>query len=102
MSGSSPRQPPDWSGIGVLAMLGGVVVVGLAANGLSLPGMLVALSFAAGILGFARLWQLSLPRPERPLSRWQWAGTAAVAVVLLAVAAVLVWWCVVDPTARTR
>jgi hypothetical protein len=51
MRRSSNPKPLEWSEIGVLAMLGGLVVFGLAANGLSLLQSLVALGFGAGVGG---------------------------------------------------
>jgi hypothetical protein len=83
-------------------MLGVLLLLGWAANGLTLQRMLIAGSFAAGILGFMWLWTITIRRPAAPLTRWQWAGTVAVVVMLLAVAAALVWKCVTDPAALTR
>ena len=50
MSGSPAKKRLEWSEIGVLAMLGGLVVFGLAANGLSLVQSAVSLGFVAGVL----------------------------------------------------
>jgi hypothetical protein len=85
-------------------MLGGLVVFGLAANGLSLLQSLVALGFGAGVLLIAWLWQLTLRRAETapPLSRRQQAWNATVFVVWLAVMTALAWWYLADRAEHTQ
>jgi hypothetical protein len=49
MSRSPAKQGLDWCEISILAMLGGLVVLGFAANGLSLLQSVVSLGFGAGV-----------------------------------------------------
>src|SRR6516162_5166197 len=90
----STPEPEDanWSDIGVLAALGGLVVLGLAANGLSLLRSLVALGFGAGVLLLAWMWQVTLRRTEAaPQSGHQRVWGTIVFVVWLTVMVALVW-----------
>ena len=93
---SRPRKPPplSWSEIGVLAVLGGLVVIGLAANHLSLVQSLVTLSLGAEVLLIAWRWQVTLREAETepPLTRWGWVWQAVVFVAFLTVVGLLVWY----------
>ena len=62
MNGSPAKKRLEWSEIGVLTILGGLVVFGLAANGLSLLQSAVSLGVATGVLVIAWLWQWTLRR----------------------------------------
>ncbi len=109
-SGAEMSRPPaknrlEWSAIGVFAMLGGLVVLGFAANGLSLMQSAVSLGVGAGVLLIAWLWQLSLRRVDRaPPATWrQTAWDAVMLVAWLAVVGALAWWAYArDRSDRTR
>ena len=94
MSRSRAKNRLEWSEIGVLALLGGLVVFGLAANGLSLMQSAVSLGFGAGVLILAWLWRLTLRRAEKapPPTCRQTAWDAALFVVWLGVVGALGWW----------
>ncbi len=94
MSRSRAKNRLEWSEIGVLAALGGLIVFGLAANGLSLVQSAVSLGFGAGVLVLAWLWRLTLRRAETapPPTCRQTARDAAVFVAWLAVVGTLAWW----------
>jgi hypothetical protein len=98
MSQPRGRKPLEWSAIVVLAALGGVVVLGQVALGLTLAQAMVGLGFIAGGLLIAWLWQRTDhgARTAPPLTGRQWAWQAAVFVVWLAVSAALVWWFLPD------
>ena len=87
MSRSPAKKRLEWSEIGVLAMLGGLLVFGFAANGLSLLQSAVSLGFGAGVLVIAWLWRLTLRRAETaPPPTWrQTAWDAGMFVAWLAV-----------------
>src|SRR5262245_20584159 len=93
MNRSSPQKPLDWSSVRVLALLGGVFVLGLAANGLSLVQSVITLGFGVGVLVLAWLWQVTLrqARTVPSLTRRQQVLGAVVFVAGLAVG-VLVWY----------
>lgn len=95
MSRSPAKNRLEWSEIGVLAMLGGLVVFGFAANELSLVQSVVSLGFGAGVLAIAWLWRLSLARAETaPPPTWrEMAGDAVLLVAWLIVVGGLALWC---------
>jgi hypothetical protein len=94
MTRSPTNKPLKWSEIAALAVLGGLVVFGLVANGLSLLQSLVSLGFGAGVLLIAWLWQLVLRRSSAATAptRWQRAWGAAVFAAWLAATGAVVWW----------
>lgn len=94
MSRSPAKNRLEWSEIGVLALLGGLVVFGLAANGLSLAQSAVSLGFVAGVLVLAWLWRLTLRGAEKapPPTCRQTAWDAVLFVTWLAVVGALSWW----------
>jgi hypothetical protein len=94
----------NWSALAVLAILAGLVVLGLAGQGLSLVQALVCLGFGAAVLGIASLWQDAFRRAETqpPPTHRQPMWQAVVFVVWLALMAAAVWWYVVDRAERTR
>ena len=94
MKGSPAKKRLEWSEIGVLTMLGGLVVFGLAANGLSLLQSAVSLGFGAGVLVIAWLWQRTLRRTATaPPPTWRrTAWDAGMFVAWLAVMGALAWW----------
>ncbi len=60
-----PRENAlEWSEIGVFAVLGGLIVCGLAANGLSAVQIVVSLGCGAGVLAVAWLWQVTVRQAE--------------------------------------
>ena len=104
MSRSPAKKRLEWSEVGVLAMLGGLVVFGFAANGLSLLQSVVSLCCVAGVLLTAWLWRFSLRRADTPRLRpggrrcGMREGVAWVAVV-----GALAWWAFAsDRSDRTR
>ena len=94
MSRSPAKNRLEWSEIGVLAALGGLFVLGLAVNGLSLLQTVVSLGVGAGVLVIAWLWQRTLRRAETaPPATWrQKAWDAGMFVALLAMVGALAWW----------
>jgi hypothetical protein len=91
----TPESPPlSWSEIGVLAMLGGLVVLGMAANGLSLVQVLVSIGFGVGFLVLAGLWGYTLRRspPARPLPAWRRFVNVVVVIACLALMVGLGFW----------
>ncbi len=94
MSRSPAKKRLEWSEIAVLAVLGGLVVFGFAANGLSLVRSVVSLGFVAGVLLVAWLWRLSVRRAETaPRSTWRrTAWDAALLFGWVAAMAALAWW----------
>lgn len=78
----------------MLALLGGLLVSGLVANGQTLPEALAAINFLAAVLGIARLWQWTGRgrQSRQPLTRRQVVWQAAVFVAWLAAVAALGWW----------
>ena len=94
MKGSPAKKRLEWSEIGVFAILGGLVVFGLAANGLSLLQSAVSVGFGAGVLVIAWLWQRTLRRAATfPAPTWRrTAWDAGMVVALLAVMGALAWW----------
>src|SRR5262245_28698445 len=98
MSRSSPKMPLNWDGCGVLALLGGAVVLGLVMQGLTWLQFLASLGFAAGLLLVGVLWQWSLRRARAtpPLTPRQRLWNAVVFLLLLAVLAGLVLWLVLN------
>ena len=94
MNGSPAKKRLEWSEIGVLTILVGLVVFGLAANGLSLLQSAVSLGVATGVLVIAWLWQWTLRRAATaPPPTWRrTAWDAGLFVAWLAVMAALAWW----------
>jgi hypothetical protein len=96
MSGRRRRKPLRWSELAVLALLGGLVVVGLVANGRGVVDALAAAGFAVVMLLGAWGWQWTCRRAgsRPPPSGKQWVCEAAVVVALLAVlgGGVAAWW----------
>jgi hypothetical protein len=82
------------SELAVLALLGALVVVGLAAQGLTLWQSLVSIGFGAGVLLLAWLWQLTLRRARTapPPSRGQRVWNAVVFLAWLLALAAVAWW----------
>ena len=95
MSRSPARKRLEWSEIGVLGVLGGLVVFGFAANGLSLLQSVVCLGFVAGVLAIAWLWRLTLERADAapPPTCRQVVVDAVLFLGWLAVVGALAWWC---------
>jgi hypothetical protein len=79
-----PKPPKlDWYAILLLVLLVGVIVLGLADQGLTGTQWFVAGGFGAGVLVFAWLWQRTQQQAEKepPLSWWQWVwGTVALVI----------------------
>ncbi len=91
-----PRNSParTCSALGVFVLLGGVIALGLAANGLSPLQSLIALGFGAGVLLLAAMWEWTLRRAATaaPLSAGQRAWNVVVFVVWALAITALVWW----------
>ena len=64
MNRSPAKKRLEWSEIGVFAVLGGLIVCGLAANGLSAVQIVVSLGCGAGVLAVAWLWQVTVRQAE--------------------------------------
>jgi hypothetical protein len=94
MSHRSGDNRLSCSEIGVLAMLAGLLVYGLAVSGRTLLESLLALGFGGALVQLAYLWRLTLRRAETapPLTRGQRVWNAAVFVAFLSVVVGLVWW----------
>ncbi len=88
----------------MVAVLVGLVVFGLAVNGLSLLQSLVTLAFGAAVLLLAWLWQLTIRRAETapPLTRRERVWNAWVFAAWLTVVAALAWWYVADRAVRDQ
>jgi hypothetical protein len=100
MSRSSANKPLGCSELAVLALLGGVVLVGLAAQGLARTQFLVSTGFGATVLLLVRLWDMTLrqEQPRPPLTRRQWwAWNLAVLALLLTLIGFLIGWYLVGP-----
>ncbi len=105
MSQSPAKKRLEWSEVGVLAMLGGLVVFGFAANGLSLLQSVVSLCCVAGVLLTAWLWRFSLRRADTaPPSTWrQTVWDAGMVIAWVAVVGAFAWWAYAsDRSDRTR
>jgi hypothetical protein len=75
--------------------LGGVLVLGLAAQGLTLLQSLLALCVGGGgLLLYTWLWEIALRRepPRRPPTAWQRVWGVAVFLGWLAAVAGVIWW----------
>ncbi|SRR5579883_236965 len=94
MRWSSAKPTGGCSTFGAFALLGGVVVLDLASNGLSVLQSLSALGFGAGALVLAAMmeWTVRRAATAGPMSRGQRVWNAAVFVVWVMVMAVLLWW----------
>jgi hypothetical protein len=92
MSRSSPNKPLRWSELAVLAMLGGLILFGLAAQGLSPTKFLVSIGFGSEVLLLTWLWDITLRQKPRPPTAWQRVWGWVVFVAWLAVLAGVVWY----------
>jgi hypothetical protein len=80
------------SELAVLAMLGGLVLFGLAAQGLSLMKFLVSIGFGAAVLLLTWLWDITLRQEPRPQTAWRRAWGMAVFLGWLTTVAAVIWW----------
>ena len=99
-----PPKPSrlNWPQLGVFALLGGLVVLGLGANGVTLMQSLAALGFGAGVLLLAQLWQATLRRTDAaPRAGLRRVWTVVVFVAWLATMAALIWWCMTNRAASS-
>jgi hypothetical protein len=94
---SSAKPPVGCSTLGTFGLLGGAIVFGLVANGLSVLQSLVAFSFGVGVLVLAAMWEWTLRRAAAagPISRSQRLWNAAMFMAWLTAMAALAWWCMV-------
>jgi len=96
MSSFSAGKPLCWPELAVVAILGALIVMGLAAEGRSVGEGLVAIAFGAALLAAAWAWQRTRRRavPWQDLTGRERAWSLIVFGAWLAPVAALVWWSV--------
>jgi hypothetical protein len=85
--------PSVWSELAVIALLGGGLGLAVVASGATLLQTLGSMGFGATMLAAAWLWQWTLQRRGRALSRVQrWIGVAVFVAWLAALGALACWY----------